>query len=219
MTCLLQEDARRRIVDSVVALLPLEEGFLVEYGNTPGHDVDLFGVVKEPREVAWILGGLDLLVLGGAECRRLVALCDPMVREPLLTGRFIAGSRGAYKEYRDLLASVRPGGDAVSHLLRRAVKDGEVARAWLRQHAASGDRAAAAFALLNLSFACTSMLTAQSILRDNSEDLSFKRFLAESSLLVKVRQRLREVRSGEDVGEIASLIDAWERALISGQKA
>jgi hypothetical protein len=98
--------------------------FIVRYGShRPGSDIDLLTVVPDDQVVPlyrYPNGVLDPLVVGAREFRGRLALLDPLVTEPILTGTILHGSVVEYESCKHELAMVEATPDSVQYLYRSA---------------------------------------------------------------------------------------------------
>ena len=213
--------SRSRLIQAVSEMLPLGNGgVLVHYGDPRGSDIDLLAVVAESVELGWVLGEIDLLVLGAEKCQSLIRAFDPIVVEPLQNGRFVAGSSRLWEELRSSLLSVKPSDYSVDHLFRRAVDDTQEASRWLNRYTASGALRDAQSALLNLSFACSSVLIARTIVANDQvvtlDEVSFSALLKKDPFLWCIRDALSLIKQGIELPNeyLWGLLSAWNTYIL-----
>jgi hypothetical protein len=99
----------------------LPELVLVYGSRQAGRDVDIFMVYDQPDPVCGRLGVFDFLSLSSRETERLCRLWDPIVTEPLLTGKVLLQGEKGPAEWRALLARA-VSSEMVVHLLCEAAR-------------------------------------------------------------------------------------------------
>ncbi|MCC7315416.1 MAG: hypothetical protein IT419_11405 [Planctomycetes bacterium] len=190
-----------RTATLVSELLPLRpQGFLIEYGNPNGGDVDLFAVVNEPVVMSWVLGVIDMHVLPTEECCRLVALFDPAVTEPLGSGRFVDGDRVLYEQMLEASRTAKPTHDAGIHLVRRSRAELARASAWLGEFVSKPTSRAAQGLFMAMSYSVSYAESARRILTDLARPLSFAELLIRNPLLSEIRSQLTAAKTGAYAG-------------------
>lgn len=181
----------------VSELLPLHpQGFLIEYGNPRGGDVDLFAAVNEPVVMSWVLGAIDMHILPTDECRRLVVQFDPAVTEPLGSGRFVEGDRGLYEQLLEAARTAQPTHEAGIHLLRRSRAELSRASAWLGEFVSKPTARAAQGLFMAMSYSVSYADGARRILVDRARPMSFAELLTISPLLSELRSQLSDAKAG-----------------------
>lgn len=198
---------------SIAQLLPLRpQGFLVEYGNPEGADIDLFAIVDRSVSMAWVLGVIDMHVLPTAECRRLITLLDPAVTEPLENGRFVDGDRAVHDEMIRLLREAQPTSEAGTHLLRRSVSELNGAAAWFAEFSSSPNVRAAQGIFMALSYCVSYAEGARRVLNEGLKPKSFAELQGAHPLLTEIRCGLTSAKAGsyptkEDVERTMALTE------------
>ena len=95
---------------------------LVQYGSgLPGRDIDLLAVYDtEGTRTECILGRLDVLVLSERRLEALVTRLDPLVTEPVLTGRVLVDEHDQFDSFAQHLREASPTPEVYRHLLTQA---------------------------------------------------------------------------------------------------
>jgi len=187
-----------RAAAHIAELLPLRpQGFLVEYGNPKGLDVDLFAGVNEPVIMSWVLGMIDMHVLPTEECRRLVKLLDPAVTEPLQHGHFVDGDRATYDEMQTVLRDAQPTYEAGTHLLRRSRAELGRASVWHAEFCSTPTARSAQGLLMALSYSISYSEGSRRVLNDSVLPRAFADLCMQHALLREIRAALRAARSAD----------------------
>jgi hypothetical protein len=145
-----QEELCSALIDGPYGRLLL----LLQYGSPAGEDRDYLLVYHEqpPTGMAF-LGGADIIALGKDQFMRGAELWDPLVTEPLLTGRTIIEDADTAARCRVLLSD-RPDKARRARLcIERA--DEALERAAQAAHSRFGDALRARFFYSSLSFGIT----------------------------------------------------------------
>lgn len=112
--------------NSLIQLIGTEyfhkEAVAIQYGNiNDGNDIDILIIQKgETTTPFFVAGLLDILVLSIENCYRLIEVLDPLVVEPLLTGKYLLGDKGTWLSLLNLLASIKSSQLCVQHAIQRS---------------------------------------------------------------------------------------------------
>jgi len=100
-------ETRSRAIRFAEAVELGEEGFVVQYGNPAGLDIDLLLVAPGATGALIELPPLDINVVSDERLWQLIADLDPRVTEPLLQGTFVRGSQDTYQRARTAVREAR----------------------------------------------------------------------------------------------------------------
>lgn len=98
---------------------------VVHYGSRlKNSDIDLLVVLdKKPFTNYFVVGNYDIFQFDEQHIDDLIRLLDPLITEPLLTGKPLPNYFEAFNKYSKTLKSVNPSGDTISHLLRSGIRE------------------------------------------------------------------------------------------------
>jgi len=129
--------------------------FLAHYGSRKASaDIDLLAVYRDQgvdndRNV----GRLDLLCLSLQQFRSLLALCDPIASEPLITGNLVFGDIDHWEQIKSQYLGALPDRRCLFHLIARSVDTARIAESHLESSIATGIAFSAHLFWKNLGFA------------------------------------------------------------------
>jgi len=194
--------------------------FLIYYGNLQGEDIDLLVVLQnwdsDPQE--YQPSEFDIFEIREDEFRSRLILMDPIVAEPVITGRIILGNEVEFQSIRDEFLLSFPSQEIINSLRQRAVEELGNAFTFLNKYRKSKDVNDLFFALINLSFACSYYEFAD-YYQQNPEfhPISFAHLLRENNreLLHEIMSVLKGVKKGEEfhINQIANLFKKTENLL------
>lgn len=117
------------VVDAIRALAGADyvRGALmgVWYGSGwRGHDIDV-AVVQEgdSASAGVILGRLDLFVIGRRRLELLATMLDPVVTEPILTGKLLFGQQHEWRAWRRRIRATTATDSCIYHCARRSAEE------------------------------------------------------------------------------------------------
>lgn len=118
-----------------------------------GHDIDV-AVVQEgdSASAGLILGRLDLFVIGRRKLELLASMLDPVVTEPILTGKFLFGQQQEWQEWRRRIRAATATDSCISHCARRSAEELIAADRLLAASQEGGEPDYARWALESLAF-------------------------------------------------------------------
>ena len=193
---------RKQILQKLFSVFKKQEvDFVIVYGNKKGRDVDLFVGLKRDFQFETVqIGELDVVSFGGIWIPHLIVRLDPMITEPLQTGKVIFGD---ISELKSKLLKVRIDEEVCCYLIHTALIFFDWAKQLLKERKLDG-------VIWNLSFVVSYVAFAKYYKNSKKlvkfadlcssggicEDVTYLREMAKNMALVgegEIRQNLRKI--------------------------